>query len=59
MYYVYVNRMFNEMFQDYKKAEDYCLLNAERYGWEEWHIQGERKQIIKSSKETNKNAGLS
>ena len=59
MYYVYVERMFYEMFQDFKKAEDFCLLNAERHGWKEWHIQGEQKQIISSSKETNKNPGLS
>ena len=59
MYYVYVERMFYEMFQDFKKAEDFCLLNAERYDWQEWHIQGEQKQILKSSKEKNPHPRLS
>ena len=51
MYYVYVDRMFHEVFQDFKKAEDYCLYNAERYGWEDWCITGERKQVLSSKKE--------
>ncbi len=55
MFYIYIDGVFHEIVEDFKKARDYCLLNKERYGWKSWSITNTKGQVVDDSQKENKN----
>jgi hypothetical protein len=58
MFYIYIDGVFHEIVEDFKKARDYCLLNKERYGWKKWSITNTTGNVIEDSEKENTNPRL-